>query len=996
MYLVWINIRTHFQKFLYLQLMISCLLMNGFFPDVSAQDYFQQEVNYQIYVNLNDNRHELNAFQVIEYINNSPDTLHFLYFHLWPNAYSDNATELARELFCLKGRQKLFDDPELEGFIDSLDFKIDDRQVQWTLVPDFPDICRLRLNLPLKSGDTIIISTPFRVKIPKGVTSRLGHIDQSYQISQWYPKPAVYDKDGWHQMPYLDQGEFYSEFGNYNVHITLPANYIVGSTGTLQSVYEKEQMDKLAADTTWMSRLDFEFAWFPPSSEQIKTLHFTGSRIHDFAWFADKRFHVIKGKVNLPNSGREVTTWLMFTNQQAKLWMSALDYVNSSILYFSKLIGDYPYNTFTAIQSVVNAGAGMEYPGLAVISRTKDAYSLDEVLAHEICHNWFYSALGSNERRYPFMDEGITSAYEVRYMAERYPEKKFWEVYFINRKLAAFFNIDEIPVQRIWEMEWLIQARSNLEQPLNLASTDYNELNSGIMVYNKSSLGFNYLRAYLGDSIFDCVMQEYYRKWKFRHPQPEDLQKVFETETGKDLSWFFKDFLGTNKRLDYKLAGIKDKQLLVKNMGELISPFVIAGMNKDSIIFEKWVEGFKGNKWVKIPGGNITGIKIDPQHVMPEINRLNNDIRTRGIFPKATYVHTQFYFTIEDPGRRSLMYIPLVNWTRENGIMPGLALHNGSLIPKPLEFFLMPFYSLKNPGLAGLGRMVFNITPYESYVRMITITLEGTQFGAPGNLNFQKVKLGADINFRPAYMNIPLKQKVYSHYIAATDLYEIEIAEKARLSSYLQLGYLMEMTRSINPYNLEAFFETNRSYHKASLEFNYRCSYYGKNNGLDMRFFAGAMINNTSDVPFYAFSSSGRSGREQYLYEGFYPDRFSVFPENFWSRQMDLSEGGLVSPVNDSIGYNSWLITSSFTGNLPGMAGRIPVKPFINFLLNDHAPGSPFYYEAGLKAGVWNFFEIYFPFFVSGKIKSYNPTLNERIRFILKLDLINKVKLNPG
>src|SRR5690606_1704437 len=132
-----------------------------------------------------------------------------------------------KQLLRLNGKQKLFTDPELNGFTDSLNFVVNEKQVRWNLLPGQPDICQVFLNLPIIPGDSIIISTPFRVKIPKGVTSRLGHIGESYQISQWYPKPAVYDKDGWHQMSYLDQGEFYSEFGSFDVKITLPSNYIV-------------------------------------------------------------------------------------------------------------------------------------------------------------------------------------------------------------------------------------------------------------------------------------------------------------------------------------------------------------------------------------------------------------------------------------------------------------------------------------------------------------------------------------------------------------------------------------------------------------------------------------------------------------------------------------------------------------------------------------------------------------------------------------------------
>jgi len=200
----------------------------------------------------------LHGLESVEYINNSPDTLRFLYFHLWPNAYSDNKTALASEIFIREGKGRLFNDRELEGHIDSLDFRAEDLDVQWSLLEEATDICKIILNAPLNPGDTIHITTPFHVKLPKGITSRLGHIGESYQISQWYPKPAVYDNSGWHQMPYLDQGEFYSEYGRFDVSITLPANYIVAATGNLHNEEEKKWLDMLAEDTLWIKTSDFE------------------------------------------------------------------------------------------------------------------------------------------------------------------------------------------------------------------------------------------------------------------------------------------------------------------------------------------------------------------------------------------------------------------------------------------------------------------------------------------------------------------------------------------------------------------------------------------------------------------------------------------------------------------------------------------------------------------------------------------------------------------
>jgi hypothetical protein len=965
-----------------------------------TQEYFQQEVNFRIQVTLDDKHHELYAYETVEYINNSPDTLHFIYFHLWPNGYSANNTELAKQLFNSQGKQLLFNDPELRGYIDSLNFTVNNRPVFWDLLPGQPDICRIVPEKPIYPGDTLKIATPFHVKIPKGVTSRLGHIGESYQISQWYPKPAVYDKNGWHQMSYQDQGEFYSEFGNFDVSITLPANYIVGSSGNLQNEGEKLRMERLAVDTTWMTEKMPKTDEFPSSAIETKTLRYTQNKIHDFAWFADKRFHLLEGKVTLPNSGRKVTTWVMFTNHQAELWKNAIHYVNNSIEKFSAWNGDYPYQSFIAVQSSLSAGSGMEYPGMTVVGNAKDAYSLDEVIAHEVAHSWFYSALGSNERRYPFMDEGITSANEVRYMRDSYPQKKLWETFTDKLKLAKFFHIENMPVTLVPELEWLSQARDNLEQPLDLGASDYTTLNYSLMIYNKAGMSFNYLRAYLGDSVYDSAMKAYYKEWKFKHPQPDDLKKVFEMETGKDLTWFFTDLLGTIKRLDYKAVLLEDRRLLVKNSGELVSPVVISGMTGDSVFFKKWVDGFEGQKWIEIPAGDYTEIKIDPHHQMPELFRLNNNIRKSGIFPKSDPLQSQMYLSLEDPEKRYLMFIPALNWTRENGIMIGAAFHNGFLTPKPFEYFVMPFYAFNNSALAGFGKIAWNITPYNKMIRMARISVEGSQFGAPGNQDYHYIKAGSEFFFRSVQMNNLLTQKASANFIAASDLSQIELLEKASMKYYLQFGYQLQKTGFINPFLFSTSLETNHSYLKTTAEMNYKLSYRGKKNGLDIRLFAGAMLQNSSNIPFYALAAGARNGHELYMYQGAYPDRFAVYASSFFSRQMTVNEGGLVSPVNEKLGFGNWLVSLSLTSTLPGNVSRLPVKPFVNLLVNDHGPGnghdSPFFFEAGLKAGVWNFFEIYVPILVSSNIESITGQFKSRIRLVFNLDSFGQAKLNSG
>lgn len=239
------------------------------------KEYFQQEVNYQIQVELDDIRHELKGFETIEYINRSPDVLSYIYFHLWPNAYKNNATALCKQLTDNGETALYFSKDEERGYIDGLDFKSNSEKLQWEFDEEHIDICIVYLKEPLLQGEKIKITTPFHVKIPKGIYSRLGHMGQSYQITQWYPKPAVYDNQGWHPMPYLDQGEFYSEYGTFDVHITLPANYVVGATGDLiNGETEIQWLNEKAIATASTNIFNSKDMSFPTSAQETKVLHY--------------------------------------------------------------------------------------------------------------------------------------------------------------------------------------------------------------------------------------------------------------------------------------------------------------------------------------------------------------------------------------------------------------------------------------------------------------------------------------------------------------------------------------------------------------------------------------------------------------------------------------------------------------------------------------------------------------------------------------------------
>ncbi|MEY4991372.1 MAG: hypothetical protein RI948_238, partial [Bacteroidota bacterium] len=647
-------------------------------PFGAFSQYFQQDVSYQIEVKLDDKKHILHGYENLTYKNNSAQTLDVIYMHVWPNAYKNKHTALAQQLKRNEGDKIAKADPQDLGYIDSLDFKVNGQAIKWAYSEAHQDIVVLQLNEGLKPGASISISTPFKVQIPSGSLSRLGHIGQSYQITQWYPKPAVYDQNGWNAMPYLNQGEFYSEFGNFDVKITLPANYVVGATGELQTASEiafltdkvnesKKKLEKLLNAETDRSKN------FPESASQWKTIQYKQDRVHDFAWFADKRFLVLKGEVVLPHSKDTVTTWAMFTPQNAKLWANALEYLHDGTYYYSLWNGDYPYKHVTAIDGTISAGGGMEYPMITVIGNSSSKEELEVVIVHEVGHNWFYGILGSNERVHGWMDEGLNTLNEMRYVQTKYPDN----TRFSDMVAGGRFHLGDLDHHDSGDIMYRTLASFGLDQPLETHSDDFSSFNYGAIMYQKTGVIFFYLMDYLGAEKFDAAMSAYYQQWKFKHPQPADLQKTLETQTGKDLSWLFKDLIQTTKHIDYKIASVKPmlkkgSEVKLKNPGQVNGPIEVNVYGEKGLLETRWAEPGAKQLYVNTPYSEITKVEIDRANDIPELNRQNNLWVKDQLFHKVEPLRMEFLFGDHEKDKSTIFWTPMLGGNAYDGLMAGV------------------------------------------------------------------------------------------------------------------------------------------------------------------------------------------------------------------------------------------------------------------------------------------------------------------------------------
>ncbi len=987
------------------------------FQSSAQRAYFQQRVDYDIAVSLNDSSNMLNGKITMQYRNNSQDTLTFIWMHLWPNAYANGNTALSTQLLESGNTSLYFARKDDLGFIDQLAFTADGQPLDLDYDVNHKDMAKVRLRNPILPGASTEIATPFRVKIPSGKISRMGFIGQSYQLSQWYPKPAVYDREGWHPMTYLDQGEFYSEFGSFKVAITLPENYVVAATGRLQETSERNWLLEKAATTSRLMDFDTTLV-YPPSADKLKTITFVQDSIHDFAWFADKRFHVLKNDFTLDN-GHKIEAWAFFTNKEAFLWKQSVQYIEQGIRYYSSRIGPYPYDHFTAVDGTIAAGAGMEYPMITVIGFSGDAFALEDVIVHEMGHSWFYGMLASNERKYGWMDEGINSYYELQYVDYRYSGdsaagKNDVKAGFTVSTLAGSTKITMLEGFRF---AYDLSAFDNSDQPVTTPTEEFTYLNYGAVMYTRTALAFEYLEDYLGTSVFDSIMKTYFNTWKFRHPGPGDLREIFTSISQKNLDWFFDGLLNTIEPVNYKIVKAKNTNgnltLNIRNNGTNAAPFKTV---VDSTRFQ-WHEGFTGRREITISGSMKDQVSLNPGYL--EMLKASGSLyRNRTFFPKANRYKIRMFPEIKSSDNTStLVLLPMVAWNRYNEIMGGAVISNFSLLPSKFEFTVVPLYDFKNNALAGTGSAIYHVRPLQGWFKEINLALNVKQFAYDhiiysGNgqnadkevLQYMRLVPELELKFRPenirsefqhqiSYRNVSLWRDELTYNFDVTDsTYKAAKIETYR--NFNQLIYKFRNIRILDPFAGMVLLEQGENYSKLSGEFNYRFSYRKFKKGVDIRFFAGGFLDNgRANTLNNNFRMSGWEGRHDYLYEEYYFGRSDE--RGFWKQQFYIRDGGFKTPtfVGQS---NKWVAALNVDVDLPfpvpiSLFGSLGTYEGITTIFSDL--DNAMMYEGGVAVKlIRNVVEIYVPLFYSDDIdKTFE--LNridfiEQIRFVLNISKI--------
>ena len=590
--------------------------------------YWQNKADYQLNVTLNDVSNEIKGSVIITYKNNSPHTLPFLWLMLDQNLFNKNSRGQAR--MPLNGRSRYGDSKSNfnGGFnISSVKLVNENADANYIITDT-----RMQIRLPKAmkpGGDVIKIKMDFSFELPEYGADRCGILKTKngniFAVAQWYPRMCVFDDvEGWNTLPYLGPSEFYLEYGDFDVNITAPANHIVVCSGELQNeteVLTATQISRMAAakksDKTVMIRTEAEVT-DPNSRPKAASLswHYKINNARDVAWASSKSFIWDAAKINLPsgNSSLAMSVYPAESSGQ-KGWGRATEYTKASIENYSKRWFEYPYPCATNVAS--NIG-GMEYPGIVFCGYKATNEDLFGVTDHEFGHTWFPMIVGSNERKYGWMDEGFNT--------------------FINTLADDDFNKGEYKNKEN-SMEIIAQYMfGDRTEPILTTPDAMKEANIGNSLYSKPGYGLELLRnEILGADRFDYAFKEYIKRWAYKHPTPWDFFRSMDNAAGESLSWFWKGWFIENYKLDQAILSVKYEKddavngavVTIVNADQMAMPVNISYETKSGVkgTIKLPVEVWNNtNTWkVKLPTTEeVKKIEIDAEKVFPDIDFSNN------------------------------------------------------------------------------------------------------------------------------------------------------------------------------------------------------------------------------------------------------------------------------------------------------------------------------------------------------------------------------------
>jgi hypothetical protein len=591
--------------------------------------YWQQRADYDLRATIDTAAKMLHGEMTLRYTNNSPDTLTFVWLQLEQNAFQTNS--LNSFVFPAESRfgarnfeggdvierfEQVLGAPPARGAAGGRRVAVKTRTEGTIMKVDLAE--------PLAPGRTATLNTVWHFAVPEHGADRMGREGSLYELAQWYPRLAVYDDlRGWNTEPYLGQGEFYLEYGDYTLEVTVPAGYIVAGTGMVQNprdVLTSTQIARLAqaakSDSVVrvVTEAELRSGAARPRTTGTMTWRFAAKNVRDVVFAASPDYQWDA------SSWKGILAMAYYRPSAAVNWSDAADQSRMSIMEYSERWFQYPWPQISAVEGPIS---GMEYPMVAMENKSADKYDLYNVVTHEIGHMWYPMIVGSNERMHMWQDEGFNTFINTFSEARRYPEK--------GDQMARAAG----------ERGYVEQAmKADADQPVEINPDRINPQLLGLSAYVKPSVGLQLLRQeILGPAAFDDAFRAYTQRWAFKHPSPADFFRTMENVSGKRLDWFWREWFLTNVHFDQAIDTVVTETkadtmfvgVLYGNHARGVLPirarFTFSDGSTQDFNYpgEVWSTNTRSYpREYAFVGKRLTKIELDPEHRLVDVDRSNN------------------------------------------------------------------------------------------------------------------------------------------------------------------------------------------------------------------------------------------------------------------------------------------------------------------------------------------------------------------------------------
>ena len=583
--------------------------------------YWQNHADYDIKASLDTTSKTLTGSLKLKYTNNSPDTLRFIWLQMEQNAFRDKS--LNSYIFPQESR---FGARGFEGgdIIDRFDQLLGSRRVAVKTRPN-ETVMKADLAEPLAPGRSATFDIAWHFLIPEHGADRMGRDGALYELAQWYPRVNVYDDlRGWNTEPYLGQGEFYLEYGDFTVEITVPAGYIVASTGSLvnpAAVLTPAQISRLAqaiksaTPVNIVTLAEIRSGAARPKKDGMLTWKFAGKNVRDVAWAASPEYLWDASGWN------GILAQAFYRPSAIDPWKDAADQTRMSLEEYSTRWFKYPWPQMSAVEGPIS---GMEYPMLVMEAKSNDKYDLFNVVTHEIGHNWFPMLVGSNERVYMWQDEGFNTFINTFSEGKRYPEK--------GDQMAR--ALDERQ-----SVEGAMKA--GVDKPIDVMPDRIDPRLLGLAAYVKPSVGLQLLRQeIMGPAAFDDAFRTYISRWAFKHPTPADFYRTMEDAGGRRLDWFWREWFKENPHFDQAIDTVVTQQnpnggqtvtVVYGNRARGVLPirarFTYSDGSTENYDYPAEVWSTNTTQYMRrytLTGKTLARIELDPDKRLLDVDRTNN------------------------------------------------------------------------------------------------------------------------------------------------------------------------------------------------------------------------------------------------------------------------------------------------------------------------------------------------------------------------------------